>query len=39
MYDWARVEVRPRHRPDRQHWVIARRSVRRPEEIALYIAY
>lgn len=24
---------------DRRHWVIARRSVRRPEEISYYIAY
>ncbi|MFD4588952.1 IS701 family transposase [Streptomyces sp. NPDC058434] len=39
VFDWARVEVRPWHRPDRQHWVIARRSVRRPEEISYYIAY
>jgi hypothetical protein len=35
VFDWARVEVRP----DRQHWVIARRSVRRPEGISYYIAY
>lgn len=34
VYDWARVEVRPWHREDRRHWVIARRGVRRPEEIS-----
>ncbi|WP_306315010.1 IS701 family transposase [Streptomyces hydrogenans] len=39
VFDWARVEVRPWHREDRRHWVIARRSVRRPEEISYYIAY
>ncbi|MEV5044742.1 IS701 family transposase, partial [Streptomyces griseoincarnatus] len=39
IYDWARVEVRPWHRPDRRHWVIARRSVARPQEISCYIAY
>ncbi|MBB5110152.1 SRSO17 transposase [Streptomyces spectabilis] len=39
VYDWARVEVRPWHRDDRRHWVLARRSVRRPEEISYYIAY
>ncbi|MFG3260590.1 IS701 family transposase [Streptomyces sp. NPDC048172] len=39
IYDWARVEVRPWHREDRRHWVLARRSVTRPEEIAYYIAY
>lgn len=38
-YDWARVDVRPWHRPDRRHWVIARRSVARPQEIYYYIAY
>ncbi|ELS50361.1 putative IS4 family transposase [Streptomyces viridochromogenes Tue57] len=39
IYDWARVEVRPWHRVDRRHWVLARRSVSRPEEISYYIAY
>ena len=32
VYDWARVEVRPWHRSDRRHWVIARRSIARPQE-------
>jgi hypothetical protein len=39
IYDWARVEVRPWHREDRRHWVLARRSVSRPQEISYYIAY
>ncbi|MEU4134566.1 IS701 family transposase [Streptomyces wuyuanensis] len=39
VFDWARVEVRPWHQPDRQHWVIARRSLSRPEEVSYYIAY
>ncbi|MFH9608345.1 IS701 family transposase [Streptomyces sp. NPDC017448] len=39
VFDWARVEVRPWHREDRRHWVIARGSVSRPEEISYYIAY
>ncbi|MET8576565.1 IS701 family transposase [Streptomyces sp. NPDC005012] len=39
LYDWARVEVRPWHRPDRRHWVIARRSISRPDEISYFIAY
>uniref|UniRef100_UPI003F4912A7 IS701 family transposase n=1 Tax=Streptomyces sp. CA-141956 TaxID=3240051 RepID=UPI003F4912A7 len=30
VFDWARAEARPWHRKDRRHWVIARRSVRRP---------
>ncbi len=39
IYDWARAEVRPWHRPDRRHWVLARRSLTAPHEIAYYIAY
>jgi SRSO17 transposase len=39
IYDWARVEVRPFHRPDRRHWVLARRSITDPTKIAHYIAY
>lgn len=39
VFDWARVEVRPWHREDRRHWVLARRSVSRPEELSYYIAY
>ncbi|WP_441246950.1 IS701 family transposase [Kitasatospora sp. McL0602] len=39
IYDWARVEVRPWHRPDRRHWVLARRSAADPTKVAYYIAY
>ncbi|MFJ7243652.1 IS701 family transposase [Kitasatospora sp. NPDC098652] len=39
IYDWARVEVRPWHRPDRKHWVLARRSTSDPTKVAYYIAY
>jgi SRSO17 transposase len=39
LYDWARVEVRPWHRPDRRHWVLARRSISRPDKISYFIAY
>jgi SRSO17 transposase len=39
IYDWARVEVRPWHRPDRRHWVLARRSISDPTQLAYYIAY
>ncbi|MFF2658511.1 IS701 family transposase [Kitasatospora sp. NPDC058032] len=39
IYDWARVEVRPGHRPDRRHWVPARRSITDPTKVAYYIAY
>ncbi|SOR76714.1 FOG: Transposase [Streptomyces chartreusis NRRL 3882] len=37
------VSCRPRrlawHREERRHWVLARRSVSRPEEISHYVAY
>ncbi|MGW5342883.1 IS701 family transposase [Streptomyces sp. NPDC004050] len=39
IYDWARTEHRPYRRADRGHWVLARRSIKHPEEIAYYIAY
>ncbi|RKE22086.1 hypothetical protein BX266_5508 [Streptomyces sp. TLI_171] len=39
IYDRARVEVRPWHRPDRRHWLLARRSITDPAKIAYYIAY
>ncbi|MFI6730637.1 hypothetical protein [Streptomyces atratus] len=32
IYDWARVAIRP-------HWVLARRSVSDPSEIAHYVCY
>ncbi len=38
IFDRARVEVRPWHREDSRHWVLARRSVSRPEEISYCIA-
>ncbi|GAA1073732.1 hypothetical protein GCM10009665_79370 [Kitasatospora nipponensis] len=37
--DWARTEVRPWRRPDRKHWVLARRSTTDPTKIAYYTAY
>ncbi|GFE19320.1 hypothetical protein Sgleb_73670 [Streptomyces glebosus] len=39
IFDWARAEVRPWHRPDRRHRDLARRSLAAPHEIAYYIAY
>jgi SRSO17 transposase len=38
-FDWARVPVRPGWRPGRGHWLLARRSVSDPEEIAYYACY
>ena len=36
---WARVPVRPGWRPGRGHWLLARRSLHDPAEIAYYACY
>ncbi len=36
---WARVPVRIRQRPGRGHWLLARRSISDPGEIAYYACY
>src|SRR5689334_4736456 len=38
-YYWARIPVRPGWRPGRGHWLLARRSLSDPEEIAYYACY
>ena len=38
-FDWARVPVRPGWRPGRGHWLLARRSISDPAEIAYYACY
>jgi hypothetical protein len=38
-FDWARVPVRPGWKRGRGHWLLARRSVSDPEEIAYYACY
>ncbi|MDT0439515.1 MULTISPECIES: IS701 family transposase [Streptomyces] len=37
--DWARVEIRPRHRADRTHWALARRSAGCPDDVSYYVVY
>jgi SRSO17 transposase len=39
VFDWTRVPVRTRWRPGRGHWLLARRSVSDPGEIAYYACY
>ncbi len=39
VYDWARVPIRPWWAPGRGHWLLARRSLSDPDEIAYYICY
>lgn len=38
-YDWARVPIRVLWEPGRGHWLLARRSITRPDEIAYYVCY
>jgi SRSO17 transposase len=38
-YAWARVPVRPGWERGRRHWLLARRSLADPEEIAYYACY
>ncbi len=38
-YDWARVPVRICWRPGRGHWLLVRRSISDPAEIAYYVCY
>jgi SRSO17 transposase len=39
VYDWARVPIRIGWRAGRGHWLLARRSLDDPTEIAYYICY
>ena len=39
VYDWALVEVRPTREPGKGYWLLARRSVAKPEELAYYVCY
>ncbi|MCC3328418.1 IS701 family transposase [Nocardia abscessus] len=38
-YDWARVPIRIGWEPGRGHWLLARRSITDPGEIAYYVCY
>src|SRR6185503_14075974 len=38
-YDWARLPVRVMWAPGRGHWLLARRSISDPTEIAYYVCY
>ena len=39
VYDWALVEIRPLREPGKGYWLLARRSVAKPEELAYYVCY
>ncbi|WP_409497446.1 IS701 family transposase [Amycolatopsis sp. cmx-11-12] len=38
-YDWARTPIRIAWQPGRGHWLLARRSISDPTEIAYYVCY
>jgi SRSO17 transposase len=39
LYDWAAVDIRPWRQPGRGHWLLARRSITDPDDIAYYLCY
>jgi SRSO17 transposase len=39
LYDWVRIEIRPAWDGGNGHWVLARRSISKPDEIAYYVCY
>jgi SRSO17 transposase len=38
-YDWARLPIRIGWRAGRGHWLLARRSITKPSEVAYYVCY
>jgi SRSO17 transposase len=38
-YDWARIPIRIGWRAGRGHWLLARRSITKPAEVAYYVCY
>lgn len=39
MYDWACVPIRPLKAPGKGYWLLVRRSIARPEELAYYVCF
>ena len=39
IYDWATVAIRPLREPSKGYWLLARRSVAKPEELAYYVCF
>ena len=39
VYDWALVEIRPLREPGKGYWLLARRSIAKPEELAYYVCF
>ena len=39
VYDWTRVVIRPLREPGKGYWLLARRSIAQPEELAYYVCF
>ena len=39
IYDWTRVVIRPLREPGKGYWLLARRSLSDPGELAFYVCY
>ena len=39
VYDWASVGIRPMREPGQGYWLLARRSIAQPEELAYYVCF
>lgn len=39
VYDWIRVAIRPLGAPGKGYWLLARRSIAKPEELAYYVCF
>ena len=39
LYDWGRVSAGPGPEPDRAHWLLVRRSITDPEDLAYYACF
>jgi SRSO17 transposase len=38
-YDWVRVPIRPLGAPGKGYWLLVRRSIAQPEELAYYVCF
>jgi hypothetical protein len=39
IYDWVRRSIRPLAEPDKGYWLLARRNIAQPEELAYYVCF
>ena len=39
VYDWTRVAIRPLREPGKGYWLLVRRSIAQPEELAYYVCF